>query len=228
MLFTQGFACSATHCLYTMLFRGQRRSRAHMAGFNKADGHRLGAYLRSSSMAWPLLLRSSCALVEALCDPDVFEGPCHPHCHRACRDVWSFHQLALQRAEAATAILALGDDALMATAAELKWCLRLVGAVEDRVDVNSVVDGNVAAVAAMLSHWCTKLGVCPGFEEALGLRGERLALYTMIAKPMAAVQVEEGRTATMEEAQEFMQRGLSNGARNKERKKSGKKGSAKK
>ncbi|KAH8071295.1 sulfuric ester hydrolase [Aureococcus anophagefferens] len=104
-------ACSVAQFVGSMVFRGERRSRAGSGGFGKSDGARLAAFFESADDAWDVYLRAIATLARAATDRAVAADPrAHALCHRSGRDALCSPSTALAREVAGALLEARGGD----------------------------------------------------------------------------------------------------------------------
>ncbi|KAH8053087.1 sulfuric ester hydrolase [Aureococcus anophagefferens] len=186
-------ACSVAQFVGSMVFRGERRSRAGSGGFGKSDGARLAAFFESADDAWDVYLRAIATLARAATDRAVAADPrAHALCHRAGRDALCSLVTALARREVAGALLeARGGDGdfvrarALASAKLLKKLLDHLAAVSEREDPNSTLEANANQIVAMFAHWCRVHDVGVDVDRVVGLKGARREMYARMAVPLA-------------------------------------------
>ena len=203
----QNYASSTMQHLLTSFFRGQRRRTD--GGYNKMDGTRLSSFFQSSEDAAKLLFQAGLRTIPQAAHKDIVAVPrSHAFIHRSARDVIMCLNLAAAREDAARAIFFWKDEnAVERTewlAGELKKYLFIAAALSDAGDPNSVLEGLLNQLAAILAYWVDEFAIPCDFQGRLGLAGSRKARFECMALPLGTATAKAGRQLTSLESRAAM------------------------
>ena len=206
---------TAAHFILTTAFRGERKSRQGTGGFSTMDASRVAAYIQSSSDAYETLLAMLEATIRAVFRPGVYRHSRQmaAYSFRIARDVITainmiFYKPAVPEVIFDSPWTKEAAERAEATARTLKRILRAIYAGERTgADQNGTLEANTNQLCGLLAYWVAERGGKEHektFEQILGFRGQKLAMYEIFGKKLAAASVAKGKAISMAEMQQLM------------------------